>query len=260
MPEVIEAELYRAAAEQIVGRTVTGVLAPDSWYLKRGTTADELDAVLVGSEFSRTRRHGKIVLLDVHGGPTLGLRFGMTGRLIVDERAPIEKLEYASGRGDPAWNRFGLLFGAGSLVISDPRRLGGVELEPDLTRLGPDAWEITSAELIGALAGSRAALKARLLDQSRLAGLGNLLCDEILWRVGLPPDAEARALDAVAVDRLATAIRATIADLAERGGSHTGDLHDQRHRDGVCPRDGTPLTRVTIGGRTTYACPLHQCL
>lgn len=260
MPELLEAEIYRAAAAEVVGRPIVSVDAPDAWFLKGGLTAAELEAELIGSTFEAARRHGKLVLLDVAGGPTLGLRFGMTGRLIVDDDAPIEQLEYSSGRNDPAWNRFGVIFASGSLVLSDPRRLGGVELDPDLSKLGPDAKSITSPQLRAALAGSRTALKARLLDQSRIAGLGNLLVDEALWRVGLPPGAEAGALSEEAVSSLAKGIRSTIAELAKRGGSHTGDIFEQRHRDGLCPRDGTPMTRETIGGRTTYACPSHQCL
>ena len=111
----------------------------------------------------------------------LGLRLGMAGRLIVDGAAGMARLEYASPRDDPVWDRFGLHFTDGSdLRLRDPRRLGGVELEPDEDALGPDAWSITPAQLRRALEGSRQPLKARLLDQHRVAGIGNLLADEIL--------------------------------------------------------------------------------
>lgn len=189
----------------------------------------------------------------------LGLRFGMTGRLVVDDHAAIEKLEYSSARVLPEWCRFELRFdGQGTLVIVDPRRLGGVELNPDDFRLGPDAFELTAEQLAAALERSRTALKARLLDQHRVAGLGNLLVDEILWRTGVDPAREAGSLDGAEHNLLAEAIRTTVAELAERGGSHTGDLHLARIRGGSCPRDGEPLERRTIGGRTTYSCPQHQ--
>ena len=123
--------------------------------------------------------------LDDQASAVLGLRFGMTGRLVVDDHAVIEKLEYSSAREVPEWRRFELGFAdGGTLVIVDPRRLGSVELDPDDTRLGPDAFGLSAGQLAGALEASRTALKARLLDQRRVAGLGNLLVDEILWRIG----------------------------------------------------------------------------
>ena len=133
-----------------------------------------------------------------------------------------------------------------------------MELDPDLDALGPDAWTITLRQLRSALAGSTAPLKARLLDQSRVAGLGNLLVDEALWRVGLDPARPAGGLDEGELARLHRQVRATVQRSFDRGGSHTGDLMGERHRGGTCPRDGAPLLRRTIGGRTTYSCPVHQ--
>ncbi|MCY3616257.1 MAG: hypothetical protein OXG66_01165, partial [Acidimicrobiaceae bacterium] len=105
----------------------------------------------------------------------------------------IDHLLYDSPRHEPAWDRFGLEFeGAGAMVLRDPRRLGGVQLDPDESRLGPDALSLTLGQLRTALGRSTAALKARLLDQQRLAGLGNLLADEALWRARLSPVREAR--------------------------------------------------------------------
>ncbi|HYF46660.1 MAG TPA: DNA-formamidopyrimidine glycosylase family protein, partial [Acidimicrobiales bacterium] len=207
------------------------------------------------------RRRGKLLLLDTDGGegPVLGLRFGMTGRLIVDTGATVDDLIYSSNRDVPAWDRFALDFeGGGDLRIRDPRRLGGVLLDPDEERLGPDAMSITLPQLRTALGQSTAPLKARLMDQARVAGLGNLLTDEILWRAGLDPAREVRSLDDDEVRRLHRQIRASLDRLWKRGGSHTGDLQESRQRGGVCPKDGTPLLRRTIGGRTTYSCPLHQ--
>jgi formamidopyrimidine-DNA glycosylase len=114
------------------------------------------------------------------------------------------------------------------------------------------------AELRRALAASRAPLKAVLLDQARVAGIGNLLADEILWRAGLDPRRAARSLDPAEVRALARTIRATVGTLTRRGGSHTGDLGPERTPGGHCPRDGTALERATVGGRTTWWCPVHQ--
>lgn len=258
MPEMIEVEQYRQAANRAVGRPIVRVVAPDGWYLKRGTTAREVRSALTGASITGTRRVGKLLLLDMTRC-TLGLRFGMTGRLDVDGHAPIERLQYSSGRNDPSWIRFELRFEAGgALRMIDPRRLGGVELEPDVTRLGVDALEIGAALLRDLLSRSGAPLKAWLLDQGHVAGLGNLLVDEILWRGGLDPARPAHSLSRGEVRRLHRHLRATIAELTTRGGSHTGDLQVARVRGAACPRDATPLQRRTIGGRTTYSCPVHQ--
>jgi formamidopyrimidine-DNA glycosylase len=230
MPEGLEIELYRRVAERALHRIIADVDAPDSWYLKQGLTAVEITEALVGRGFLAARRIGKLLLLDVDGGDVLGLRFGMTGTLEVDGHRGVNELRYASTRLDPAWVRFGLRFtDGGALAMRDPRRLGGVVWNPPLDHLGPDASTIGAAGLRDLLAGSRAPLKARLMDQARLAGLGNLLTDEILWRAGLV-----------------------------RGGSHTGDLMPARARGASCPRCGGELLRRQIGGRTTYSCARHQ--
>lgn len=255
---MIEVELYRQAADEAVGRRITRVDAPDPWYLKGVTTAPDLRAALLRKTIIGTRRIGKLLLVDT-SGPTVGLRFGMTGRLVLDGRAPIDRLEYSSGRFDPAWVRFALgVQGVGDLEIVDPRRLGGVELHPDVSPLGPDALSVGRAQLGALLADRRASLKAWLLDQSNIAGIGNLLADEMLWRAGLDPARPAGSLDAREVRRLHAHLHRTVKELTERGGSHTGDLQVARSRGALCPRDAAPLERRTIGGRTTFSCPAHQ--
>jgi formamidopyrimidine-DNA glycosylase len=261
MPELIEVEVYRQHAERALGRTMAGVVAPDAWFLKGGLTASDADSALRGRKFTGARRIGKLLLLDTDGGtgPVLGLRFGMTGRLLVDAMAPIAELEYGSTRDVEAWDRFAVTFAeGGDIRLRDPRRLGGVVLDPDVSRLGVDARSITRAQLRAALDRSIAPLKARLMDQSRVAGLGNLLTDEMLWRAGLDPAREARSLTPAEQRRLHRHVRTTLEDLIARGGSHTGDLQHARTRGGRCPRDGTPLERRRVGGRTTYSCPRHQ--
>ena len=260
MPELPEVERYRALAEaRALGRPIASVHADDAWYLKAGLEADELRAVLRGREFAAARRIGKLLLLDVDGGPTLGLRFGMSGRLLVDGTAALTDLMYSSNQELEKWDRFGVTFAdRGSMVLRDPRRLGGVLLDPQEVRLGPDARELTVAQLRAALGSSAAPLKARLMDQARIAGVGNLIADEALWRAGLDPARPAGTLSTAELRRLHRHLRASVEDLIERGGSHTGDFLPHRRPGGACPKDGEPLVRRTVGGRTTWSCPVHQ--
>jgi formamidopyrimidine-DNA glycosylase len=264
VPEILEVERYRAFAEPALGRPITRVWMVDARYGRGGTTPRRLRAALVGRSFTAARRRGKLMLLDSSGGPTLGLRFGMTGGLVVDGREALDRLRYGPGFFDDKWVRARFTFAdGGQLLLHDPRRFGSVEIAPDEDRLGPDALSVSRRQLRAALdvgsgrSGTAAPLKARLMDQERLAGVGNLLADEILWRAALAPgrrtplnDDEQRVLH--------TSLRSTLRQLARRGGAHTGDLMEERHAEGRCPLDGAELRREVVGGRTTYWCPVHQ--
>jgi formamidopyrimidine-DNA glycosylase len=183
----------------------------------------------------------------------------MSGRVLIDDEAAGDPLVYGSNLENPAWHRFTVRFtDGGSMALRDPRRLGAVELDPDEDRLGRDAFEITQAELDGVVKRSRAPVKAVLMDQARIAGLGNLLVDEVLWRAGIDPARLANELDRNDRRRLHRAIRRTLTLTLQRGGSHTGDHVPQRVPGGVCPKDGTPFERRTVAGRTTFSCPRHQ--
>jgi len=260
VPEILEVESYRRHAEAVLGLPVVGIDAPDPWYLKGGLTSAVLSDAVAGRAVVAARRIGKLLLLDTDGdGPTIGIRFGMTGRLVVDGRAAIDRLEYGSARLEPSWQRVLFRFaGDRAMTVDDPRRLGGVELDPDETALGPDALSLTKGKFVAAMAGAHGPIKARLMDQGRIAGLGNLLTDEALWRARIDPARDAGELDAGEYAALHRAIRQTLRVLGERGGSHTGDLQPARARGTSCPRCGVPLGRRTIGGRTTFSCPRCQ--
>lgn len=259
MPEGIEIEIYRQAAEQVVGRTVASVHAPDDWYLKDDLVAEELSAALVGQRVEAVRGRGKLMIMDFASGARVGVRFGMTGRLVVDGVAAIRHLEYSSRRNDPAWIRWGLRFADGSeLMLHDPRRLGAVSLGPNEEALGVDMFTISLEQLRQRVFVGKVALKARLLDQQRIAGVGNLIADEVLWRAGIDPARPASSLDPGEEELVADTLHVTVRELLRQGGSHTGLLHDSRERGGFCPRDGEVLDRRTIGGRTTFSCPAHQ--
>lgn len=259
MPEGVEIEMYRLHAERAVGETIASLHAPDEWFLKNGTTEEELIDAAVGTEIIEARRRGKLLILDLSSGHRLGMRFGMTGRLVVGDDSAIEYLEYSSQRNEPAWDRFMMVLKSGVDVrIRDPRRLGGVELDPDEDRLGEDAFTITVGQLKKRVLVGKMALKARLLDQSRVAGIGNLIADEMLWRAGIDPARAADSLDEKEIRWLHRNLKRVLEDFMADGGSHTGKLQPSRVRGGHCPRDGSELLRREIGGRTTYSCPEHQ--
>lgn len=280
MPELLEVEYYRRLVTQALGRPVASVAVPDPHVLAPALGPAALRRALVGRPLVAARRRGKLLLLDTGPtagrrgagpgsgrdpgpGPTVGVRFGMTGGLLVDDQAAIDRLRHSSGRYDPRWVRLRIgLADGGTVALHDPRRFGRVLLDPDESALGPDAAAVTLPALRAALAsrapGGGPPLKARLQDQGRLAGLGNLLCDEILWRAGLSPTRPSGSLTDPELRRLHRHLRATVDELLARGGSHTGDLMEERRPGGHCPRDGAALVRSTVGGRTTWWCPVHQ--
>ena len=264
VPKLIEVERYGGAARAVLGRRISRVIVLDARVVTGpATSLDEL----CGCRVSGVRRRGKLLLIDTapasgtETGPVLGLRFGMTGSLVVDGAPAIERLRYSSPASAERAVRLRVEFDHGELALHDPRRFGRVQVDPDESVLGPEARGIGVAELRSVLAVRHAPgppLKARLMDQSRLAGLGNLLVDEILWRTSLSPLRPCDALADAEVRRLTRGIRGTVEALIGRGGSHTGDLMEERRRDGHCPRDGAALLRLDVGGRTTYWCPAHQ--
>lgn len=255
MPEGLEAEIWRVAAEPLVGRTIRGAMV-DSRIAPPGFVD-----VVTGARITGVRRIGKVVLLDT-SGPVIGMHLGMTGRLVVDDIAPIDRLQYASDRDDPSWDRL-RLFGRDPAIpmlrLNDPRRLGHVSLDPHLDGLGVDVTMVTPNRLTRALAGRRRAIKPTLLDQGVIAGLGNLCADEVLWWSGIDPHRSTETLDSDEIRRLSTAIRRRLPIMLRAGGSHAGTLSPAvRAACPPCPRDGHPLRRETIGGRTAVWCAAHQ--
>lgn len=262
MPELPEVEAYRLALAEILPAQVARASARHPYEARTGAAG--LASLLERSCLADPRRHGKVLLLDLRtqgGSPpfVLALRFGMTGVLWVDGRSAIDGLYFGPRRVDPSWVRLDVeLLGGHHFAVSDPRGLGRSELDPDLRAFGPDAKGISSHRLAERVRGRRAPLKAALLDQGVVAGLGNLLVDEALWRAGLPPQLPARALDADEVERLAYAIRACVDAAIAAGGSHRGRLVAARRPGGRCPLDGAELVRDRIANRSTWWCPLHQ--
>ena len=191
-------------------------------------------------------------------GPVLGLHLGMSGRVVIDGESAGDPLLYASNAENPAWLRFGVEFAdGGSLWMRDPRRLGAVELDPDESRFGPDAATIDRAR--ARPRDRQESRRSRPCSWTSRASPGSGTCSPTRCS-GAPASTrrEPRGLDDRERAALVRAIRQTIRVLGRRGGSHTGDLQASRARGGVCPRDGAELLRRTVGGRTTYSCPVHQ--
>jgi formamidopyrimidine-DNA glycosylase len=247
MPELPEAERARRQLERAVGREIVAVDDSDT-YVCRPHAPGEIAKALIGRRLTGAHRRGKFLWAETDGGPQLGLHLGMAGSLTVDE-APSPR----------NWNRFVVEFAdGGRLALRDQRRLGRAVLEPDFSHVGPDAAEVGREEFRARVGRGTAPLKARLLDQGVIAGVGNLLADEILWRAKLGPRRVPNQLTTEELDRLRRATRAAIRDAIRLGGAHTGHLIPHRVSGGRCPRCGAELERATIGGRTTFWCPACQ--
>jgi formamidopyrimidine-DNA glycosylase len=247
LPELPEAERARQQIERALGREIVAVDDRDT-YVSRPHAPGEIAEALVGRKLTAAHRRGKFLWVETDGGgPDLGLHLGMAGRISVDE--------------EPAarWDRFVLEFAdGGRLALRDKRRLGRAVIEPDFSHVGPDAAEVGRDVFRARVGRGTLALKARLLDQSVIAGVGNLLADETLWRARLSPRRVAGELTTDELDHLRRQLRAATRDAIREGGVHTGRFVPARSRGGTCPRCGTELERATIGGRTTYWCPRCQ--
>jgi formamidopyrimidine-DNA glycosylase len=259
MPELPEVETARALiADRALGREIVEVDDTDT-YVCRPHAPGELADALVGRRLTEAHRRGKAMWIETDGGPVLGLHLGMAGRIVVDDAIAGDYVRDGGAADKPLWDRFTLRFAdGGALTLRDKRRLGRAVLDPDLSGLGPDAAEISRDDFRARVGRGDGPLKARIMDQSVLAGVGNLLADEALWRAKLDPRRPAGGVDDDELDRLRREIRGATRNAIARGGVHTGDVIAHRTRDGVCPRCGADMARATIGGRTTYWCSAEQ--
>ena len=267
MPELPEVETIKAQLEpRLVGRTLELVSILDP-RLTRPLDPREVAAELEGTRVVGVERRGKYLVLRLNTGSALLVHLRMTGSFGFEptshERAVLE------------------LEGGERLVYRDVRRFGtwlvvdAVELEPYLTgKNGPEplSSRFTSAWLAQQLSRRRAALKAVLLDQRVVAGLGNIYADEALWRARLSPLRPANTLEPDEGPRLVRAIRTALRKGIERQGASlrdyakpdgaTGEMQEEFKvygREGEpCPRCGTPIAKARVGGRGTWYCPHCQ--
>jgi formamidopyrimidine-DNA glycosylase len=269
MPELPEVESARAVIERNgLRRRIVEVDDSDT-YVCRPHVPGEIRHALLGGELVTAMRQGKSMWCqaDPSLGPvTLGIHLGMSGKIVIADAdgTEVDGGDYwEAGRrpGDYRWARFTLTFGdGGRLMLVDPRRLGRVRLNPPVGQLGPDAQLITPAQFLAALAGSSAPVKARIMDQRRIAGIGNLLADEILWRARIHPARTVSGLTAAEERRLLRATRDAIRTALRDGGVHALTIIPQRRRGGTCPRDHVPMRTGKVDGRTSWWCPAEQLM
>ena len=248
MPELPEVERARALIEELaLGRRIAAVDDSDT-YVCRPHAPGEIGAALEGRELTSANRRGKAMWCDTDGGPVLGLHLGMAGRVVIDDRPD-----------EHGWDRFTLLFeDGGRLALRDKRRLGRAVLDPDLGGVGPDAATISRDDFRARVGRGGAPIKARIMDQAVVSGVGNLLADESLWRARLSPLRPACELDVEDLDQLRREVRAATRAALRNGGVHTGEVIPFRRAGAHCPRCGAGMVRGTVGGRTTWWCPQEQ--
>lgn len=281
MPELPEVECVRRSLEpRLVGRRIGAVrvfrqdycMAYDERGRERRVRGEDL---LEGARITGVTRRGKHLAVIAEDGRGMALHLGMSGQLLwnaargAGERDPHVHVRWTVEDDEPG--------GGGVLAFRDPRRFGGVWAYPTLAalvearwrELGPDALEISGAELRSRLGGTRRAIKAALLDQGVLAGVGNIYADESLFRARLHPERIAGELGADDTERLARAIREVLRDAVRLGGSTLRDYRDANGDAGeyqgahevygrggeACRRCGRTLESLRVGQRTTVYCP-----
>ncbi len=274
MPELPEVETVRRSLEPALGATIMSVWSSGKpLRLNRPVPLAALRRALVGRTITALRRHGKYLLVDVDGPDSLLVHLGMTGSL---------RLYAASA---PRTTHTHVVFALGDqreLRYADPRRFGQVDVverarereHPSLAVLGPDPYaaDVDGAYLYERSRGRGTSLKSFLLDQSNLAGVGNIYAAEALWRARLKPSRRARRLTRVEAGTLAKAVRTVFVYALKRGGTTLNDFVDGTGQAGEnadylvvygragqpCKRCKSPIRRTIIQGRATYFCPTCQ--
>jgi formamidopyrimidine-DNA glycosylase len=259
MPELPDVEVFRRRlARGGLRRRIARVRVHEPALLHE-VSSRSLTRALEGRSLEATQRRGKYLLARTDQGRWLVLHFGMTGDLqwqAVADKEPdyaVMSLELANGR---------------RLVVTSRRKLGRIRLvdDPgDLTarhELGPDALSLDHEAFDALLVERRGAVKSALMDQSAIAGLGNIYLDEILFHARLHPETGVQDLDARARSRLYRSMR-QVARRAIEGHANPDELPrswliHRRESGARCPRCGGRIERRTVGGRSSYLCPACQ--
>jgi len=255
MPELPEVETFKRYLDSTsLRQRITNVEVRDAYVLK-GVSARELARRLKGRRFENTRRYGKHLFARASSELWLRLHFGMTG-----------SLEYLNcGEPTPKSARVIFRFANNSrLAFDDQRKFGEIELVENVDQfvqtrgLGADVLEIHLSQFKAILGKHRGAVKAILLNQQLLAGIGNLYADEILFHARMHPAKEAATLDDKDLTRLFRAthsvLKKAIAFKTDFNRLPKSWLLTHRGKAGMCPGCGRKLKSATIGGRTTWFC------
>jgi len=286
VPELPEVEVTRRSlGPLLVDRTIAEVRTtrPSYFFLTAPAT---LRRRLSGRRVVALERHGKYLLLDLDDGSRLLLHLGMTGQLFSSKAASprllsAERRSSLDAEGQRAFTpdehtHLVLRFSdrGPDVFFRDVRKFGKVRhlprgrSDPRLDRLGPDALSVTPALLEAAARRRSAPIKSLLLDQSVLAGVGNIYADEALFLAGVRPTRSARRLTRVELEALARALRDVLMKGIASGGSSIDDFvrpdgsdgsfqdeHFVYGRDGAaCRRCGTPISRRVIAQRSSHYC------
>ena len=273
VPELPEVETVRRMLhDTVVGRTVASVRL--SGLRLRSPIPAGLPARAKGRRITAVRRTGKYLLIDLDGELTLLSHLGMSGRWLFHAESPAKLLPHVHAR---------VRFGDGTeMWYQDPRRFGLLRLvatarlarDPALAGLGPDpiAEPPTGDSLTALARGVRTSVKAFLLDQRRVAGIGNIYASEILHLAGVDPRRRAGALDrrewsriadgtarvlGAAIDRMGTTFSA-YRTLWNEPGAYAERLRVYDRADEPCPRCGARIRRIVQGQRSTFYCPSCQ--
>ena len=261
MPELPDVQVFREYVDATsLHQSVTRTSVEDADVLV-DTTAALLARRLKGSRFEGTRRHGKHLFLDIAGNGWLRLHFGMTGFLRYYKR-PGHASDHIRLRID---------FENGYHLAYDcQRKFGEVEVVEDVRRfiderdLGPDPLEpgFDLDRFVDLVGDRRGSVKAALMNQSVMAGIGNIYSDEILFQAGVRPDAEVRRLDRGALKDIYLAMHRVLKKAIECrvDPERWPDwfLLPDRTEGARCPRCGGRVEKAKIAGRTSYYCNRHQ--
>jgi len=271
VPELPEVETIRRDLEPLVcGRSITGIeVDTGTIHLLAGVPIDALRAALVGRTITGLDRRGKYLLFGLDDGRTFVVHLRMTGRLVSRERsAPAEPYERARIEMNDGHDlRWGDLRKFGTWrIVDDPAEVAA--------KLGPEPIDtnFTLAQFRSALAERRAPVKAVLLDQRRMSGLGNIYVDEALFEARVRPDTPAGEVSPAAARRLHRACRVVLERGIENRGASFQDYVDGQGNQGrqhmyvkvfrrhgkPCYVCGTTIERTVVGGRGTHFCPKCQ--
>jgi formamidopyrimidine-DNA glycosylase len=258
MPELPDVEVFRRRiAGTCLHRRIAKVQAHDARVL-RGVSRQRLSRSLKGSELVTTRRHGKHLFTALSGSGWMVMHFGMTGFV-----------EHGADQQPHPHTRLTLQFADGSrLYFVDQRRLGFTSLtdDPDAfvrdQNLGPDAVDPSPAQLRDLLRSRRGSVKSALMDQSLIAGVGNIYSDEILFHARIDPRASAADLDDATVRRLHRQIARVLRLAADRDADPSRMprtwLLQHRSDGAACPRGIGEIRKFTMSGRGAFFCPACQ--